>query len=287
MNGIMKIYRVERGTNLEKKLIALDLDGTTLNNQSKITTRTEAVLRELRKQGHIVSIATGRPFRNSKNYYYQLKMDTPIVNFNGALCHHPVQNDWQKEYHKTLDRNIALDLTEFKNEEGVLMIAAETKDTVYVTDSYVPYGDYYPNGHKDTRVLNAKNLKENPTSVSVFTSSNEIQPIIQQKLVDKYGDDIEVRSWGGFAPCLEVVAAGVQKAMGVEQISHYYGIDRKNILAFGDEDNDYEMIQYAGHGVAMRNGIDALKNIADDQTFKTNDQEGLAHYLENYFQLTL
>lgn len=270
---------------MERKLIALDLDGTTLNNRSQITTRTAEVLTKLRKNGHIVSIATGRPFRNSKHYYSQLKMDTPIVNFNGALCHKPVDSTWEKQYHKTLNRDIAVDLAKLKGQPGILMIAAETKDAVYVTDSFVPYGDYFPNGHKDTRILSEENLQENPTSVSIFTTSKEAQPFIQERLVATYGDDIEVRTWGGNTPCLEVVAAGVQKALGVEQISFYYGIDRKNILAFGDEDNDYEMIQYAGHGVAMLNGIDALKNIASDMTYKTNEEDGLADYLEKYFKL--
>lgn len=270
---------------MERKLITLDLDGTTLNNESIITSKTEHVLRNLRKEGHIISIATGRPFRNSKRYYQQLDMDTPIVNFNGALCHNPKEQRWEKAYHWKLDREIALDMAALAGEEGILQIAAETKDAVYVTDSYIPYGDFFPNGHKDTLFLNEENLKEDPTSVSVFTTSHEIQPFIEEKIMKKYGDSVEVRTWGGNTPCLEVVAAGVQKAMGVEQISQFYGIERKNILAFGDEGNDYEMIQYAGHGVVMSNGIDALKEIADDMTYKTNHEDGLADYLEKYFRL--
>ena len=239
----------------------------------------------LRKKGHIVSIATGRPFRNSNVYYQQLEMNTPIVNFNGALCHNPKDKKWVKEYHRKLPRDIALDMAEMSGDEGILQIAAETKDAVYITDSYIPYGDFFPNGTKDTLFLNEENLQENPTSVSVFTSSREAQPFIEEKIVAKYGDLIEVRTWGGHTPCLEVVSAGVQKAMGIEQISQYYNISRQNILAFGDEDNDYEMIQYAGHGVAMVNGIDAIKNIADDMTYKSNHEDGLADYLEKYFKL--
>ena len=136
----------------------------------------------------------------------------------------------------------------------------------------------------DVKVI-ATNLKEDPTSVSIFTYSLEMQPIIKEKIIAKFGDEIEVRTWGGFAPCLEVVSAGVQKAMGVEQISFHYGIKQENILAFGDEDNDYEMIQYAGHGVAMLNGIDELKKIASDVTFKNNHDDGLADYLEKYFKI--
>ena len=270
---------------MDKKLIALDLDGTTLNNQSIITPRTESILNSLQKQGHIVSIATGRPYRNSHFYYDQLKMDTPIVNFNGALLHKPREIHWDKQYHRTLKRDVALELATLKEDEGVSMIAAETKDVVYVTDSFVPYKDFFPNGNKDTRIFNATNLKEDPTSVSIFTYSLEMQPIIKEKIIAKFGDEIEVRTWGGFAPCLEVVSAGVQKAMGVEQISFHYGIKQENILAFGDEDNDYEMIQYAGHGVAMLNGIDELKKIASDVTFKNNHDDGLADYLEKYFKI--
>ena len=59
----------------------------------------------------------------------------------------------------------------------------------------------------------------------------------------------------------------------------------KNILAFGDEANDYEMIQYAGHGVVMKNGIDSLKEVSDAITSVTNHENGLANYLSTYFDL--
>ena len=68
-------------------------------------------------------------------------------------------------------------------------------------------------------------------------------------------------------------------------MSRYFGIKQENILAFGDENNDLEMIEYAGHGVAMKNGIDELKNIANAITPFTNDENGLAKYLQDYFQI--
>ena len=62
--------------------------------------------------------------------------------------------------------------------------------------------------------------------------------------------------------------------MGVEEIAKYY-ISQDNIIAFGDEANDFEMIQYAGLGVMMKNGIDGLKEVADDVTNYTNHEHGL------------
>ena len=56
-------------------------------------------------------------------------------------------------------------------------------------------------------------------------------------------------------------------------------------MAFGDQHNDLSMIAYAGRGVAMANAIEPLKAIADDTTSYTNDQDGLARYLVEFFKL--
>lgn len=268
---------------MNKKLIAIDLDGTTLNNRSEITQETEDILKDLRKQGHIVSIVTGRPYRNSYYYYKQLEMETPIVNFNGAWCHNPTKSNWSHGYHRSLSKDLALSMLSLKDDPEIRLIAAESREHIYIEGEFIPYPDFFPEGIEISKKLTNEFLLEDPTSVGIFTTTSHAQASIEQKIIDIYKDTVEVRTWGGDAPCLEVVAAGVQKAMGVERIASYYGIDRKDILAFGDQENDYEMIQYAGHGVVMSNGIDRLKAISDDVTTKTNHENGLADYLKRYF----
>lgn len=270
---------------MNRKLIALDLDGTTLNNQSEISKETRHVLNSLRHKGHIVSIVTGRPYRNSYYYYDQLKLDTPMVNFNGAWCHMPSQHNWSHNYHKTLSKELAFSMLSLRSNPEVQLIAAESQRSIYIEGEYIPYPDFFPEGIQVSKQLRPEILTEDPTSIGVFTTTRDYQPIIEQKIVEQYGGAVEVRTWGGDTPCLEVVAAGVQKALGLERIASYYGIDRKDILAFGDQENDYEMIQYAGHGVVMANGIQSLKNIADDITNVTNHEHGVADYLSSYFSL--
>lgn len=273
---------------MERKLIAIDLDGTTLNNQSVITPETYQVLQKLIKQGHIISIATGRSYRTSSQYYKQLRLETPMVNFNGAWCHHPNDISWDYGYHRSLNREIALSMLDLKQYSVIQLIAAEAKDLVYVDRNYEAIPEFIvPLNLEDVNTLpfTPDVLAEEPTSVNVFSHSQEHLPFIQEKIIEKYGKDVEVRTWGGDTPTLEVVSAGIQKAVGVERVAQYYDIDRNNIIAFGDEANDYEMIQYAGHGVVMINGIDDLKNIADDVTPYSNDEDGLAHYLIQYFNL--
>lgn len=271
---------------MDRKLIAIDLDGTTLNDNSQITPETKQTIERIVAQGHIVSIATGRPYRTSAQFYKQLSLDTPMVNFNGAWCHHPNNYNWENGYHKRLEREIALSLISLNEYPSVNLISAESQDHVYLDRlKDYPYSGGSPLTESQIIPFTADNLNEHPTSVNIFTTEEHFIPFIQEKIIERYGADVEVRTWGGPTPTLEVVSAGIQKAMGVEKIADSYNISRENIIAFGDEANDFEMIQYAGHGVVMKNGIDGLKEVSDDITSVTNHENGLANYLTKYFDL--
>ena len=84
---------------------------------------------------------------------------------------------------------------------------------------------------------------------------------------------------------MEIVPKGVQKAMALSIVAHSLDVQSKNIIAFGDEHNDLELLDYAGWGVAMQNATNQLKAVANDVTPKTNDEDGLADYLEEFLAL--
>lgn len=270
---------------MKRKLIAIDLDGTTLNDQSEISPLTERTIKQLSQMGHIVSIVTGRPFRNSFWYYDQLELDTPIGNLNGAFCHHPHYSNWKRAYNRHFSKEIALNLHSLAKYPVVELITVETLDTLFVDRKNFPAHRFIGQHIPKMELLSKENLNEDPLAITIFTETEDFQPFVKDKVLGEYGDQLEVRTWGGNLPCLEIVQAGVQKAMAVEVIASEYQIDREDILAFGDEDNDYEMLQYAGLGVRMKNGIEGLKEVSNDTTHYTNDEDGLAHYLRDYFDL--
>ncbi|MFR7029075.1 HAD-IIB family hydrolase, partial [Streptococcus pneumoniae] len=74
---------------MTKKIIALDLDGTLLNSDSQISDFTKETIKKVTEKGHQVIITTGRPYRMSKDFYRELGLDTPMINFNGSLTHLP------------------------------------------------------------------------------------------------------------------------------------------------------------------------------------------------------
>lgn len=271
---------------MNQHLIAIDLDGTTLNNQSQLSSLTIRTLRKLSELGHMVCIVTGRPYRTSIDIYHQLGIQSPMVNFNGAYCHFPNRPDWIPSYHKELDREIALELFADHQELDVDLICAEGINQLYTSSMKLPESPYYPMDDAKYVKLSRQTLIHNPIALTLFTSE-ECQAPIQARILAKYGDDVSVRTWGGEYPVLEVVHAGIHKAIGVKTIADFYHIPRANIYSFGDEDNDLEMIGYAGHGVAMKNAIDSVKAIADHETRYTNDEDGLARFLIEAFSLEI
>lgn len=269
---------------MKQKLIAIDLDGTTLNNDSALTPKTITVLQQVEQLGHKVVIVTGRPYRNSKEIYQQLNMHGPLVNFNGALCHIPGDDSWDGAYNVTLSKDIVSGIVELFPKTTANMMTIEGKNCLYATQLEFPPSPYFSPKTPPILFESVEKLEEQTTAITLFAET-EKQDFIKEKLLSNYPGAIDVRTWGGILPCLEVVCTGVHKAKGVSHVAGIYGINREDILAFGDEDNDKEMIEYAGHGVAMNNAIPELKAIANDITEFTNHDDGLAIYLQNYFQL--
>lgn len=268
---------------LQTKLIAIDLDGTTLNKQAQVSPKTKAVLQKVQDQGHIVSIVTGRPYRMTRDIYDYLELKTPLINFNGALGHIPHQS-WDKEYQVTFSKEIAFNLLADKKRLGLKVIAAEGKFMNLADQPNNFIDDFFPAKLETHQVLNHLNLQEDPAAMTMLVDKEQLPDTVKQ-LEKDYGQDINVGVWGGPTPILELSPKGIDKAHGVEFLAHHYGIKRQDIIAFGDEHNDYAMIDYVGHGVVMQNGTEQLKSIANDITQVDNDHDGLALYLEDYLNL--
>ncbi|MEI5992759.1 Cof-type HAD-IIB family hydrolase [Candidatus Enterococcus mansonii] len=266
-----------------KKLIAIDLDGTTLNAQSLISKTTENVLKKAINHGHHVSIVTGRPYRMSGQFYQQLGLTTPMVNFNGALVHMP-EKKWADEKETGIQRDLVFDILAQKKALNLDFVAAENKETFFIDSLDYFDSAFFASEATPDNLLTTKNLMTDPTSMMVRTSENQAKTV-SDSLMKQYGDYIDVRTWGGPTPILEIVSKGIQKAKGVEQVARYLNIKQSDIIAFGDEHNDEEMLEYAGWGVAMNNATEKIKSVANDVTEKTNDEDGLADYLERYLEL--
>lgn len=271
----------------ENHLIVLDLDGTLLTNENQISPRTKQVILKLKEDGHQVMIATGRPYRASEMYYHELGLNTPIVNFNGAFVHHPLQTSWGV-FHSPLDINVAKDIVEACDHFNFHNIIAEVRDDVYFHYHDEKLINLVNLGNPKVTTGDLRNyLEQSPTSMLIHANEQQATQI-SHHLAEVHAEVVHQRSWSVPIPfhVIEIVKSGLNKAIGIQKVSNYLNIPKDRIIAFGDQDNDLEMLDYAGTGVAMGNAIPPLKNIANEVTL-SNEEDGIAMFLEEKFNLKL
>ena len=265
-------------TQMLKKLIALDLDGTLLTREKTISPRTKAALQKVIADGHHVVIATGRPAHASMPYYEELGLNTPMVNFNGALTHHVRDAGWGS-YHFPLELEDALAIIEACQRFGAENIVAEIKDDYYMKSHDAEFIRTICAGRAPLALGEISELLTAKPTALLIKPNEAIVHDLRNHLHEFHAHMIEQRLWGAPWNVIEIVRTGVTKATGLEIIADHYGVRQEDVIAFGDEDNDLEMIQYAGHGVAMGNANPLLKDVANHIT-ATNDEDGIALMLE-------
>jgi 5-amino-6-(5-phospho-D-ribitylamino)uracil phosphatase len=267
----------------EKHLIVLDLDGTLLTDEKKISTKTRDILKKARLEGHEVMIATGRPYRASELYYQQLKLTTPIVNFNGAFVHHPTDDSWGM-FHEPMDLKVAKQIIDACDDFKFRNIVAEVMDDVYLHYHDEKIIDVFMMGNPSISTGDIRSvLSDHPTSMLIHAEEEDV-PEIRAHLDDVHAELIDHRRWAAPWHIIEIVKSGLNKAVGIERVASSLNIPQERIIAFGDEDNDLEMLEYAGTGVAMGNAIDPLKDIANEITL-SNEEDGIGRYLQKRFDL--
>lgn len=269
----------------EKHLIAIDLDGTLLTSKQTITEETKKTLSKLKDQGHIIIIATGRPHRASLGYYHELGLDTPMINYNGAYMHHPTDKHWDA-LHSPLSIRVAKKIIQTCYAFEVKNIMAEVLNDIYLEkyDERVMAILHTQNEEDPITIGSLKNtLKHDPTSLLIQPKDDNIDAL-RESLDRDHAEVIEHRRWGAPWNMIEIVRKGMNKAVGVKRIAHYYHIPKERIIAFGDEDNDLEMLAFAGTGVKMKNGIKPLDKVTEEETL-SNDEDGVRVFLEKYFNL--
>ncbi|MDQ0268772.1 Cof-type HAD-IIB family hydrolase [Cytobacillus purgationiresistens] len=268
---------------VKKHLIALDLDGTLLKDNKTISQKTKTVIEKAREQGHEVMIATGRPYRSSEMYYRELKLTTPIVNFNGAFVHHPRNKQWGIR-HSPLDIKIAKEIVEASQDFNSYNVIAEVLDDVYLHYHDEKLLDIFNLGNPQVTTGDLREfLNASPTSMLIHTDEAHVKQV-NKHLSDVHAEVIHHRNWAEPFHIIEIVKAGLSKAVGLQHACDYLQIPKERVIAFGDEDNDLEMLEFAGYGVAMGNGIDQVKTIANEVTL-SNEEDGIAVYLNDLLQL--
>ncbi|HWR38784.1 MAG TPA: Cof-type HAD-IIB family hydrolase [Patescibacteria group bacterium] len=259
------------------RLIAMDMDDTLLNSQLEISPRTREALMQARAQGVAVTIATGRMFRSALPYAHSLGLEVPLITYNGALIKSPLTGE--VDFHGPVPLEKAKEVLRLCRQNG-WYVQSYVNDQLYVREMD-KYARYYSqlSGVEATVVGDSLyELDQAPTKMLAMAEAEEIARM-QELFRQHFNGTLNIaRSKPTY---LEITDPAVNKGVALARLAERLGIDRQQVMAFGDSGNDLEMLRYAGWGVAMGNARDSAKAAARLVT-ASNDEDGIAAVVEQY-----
>jgi len=239
----------------EFKLIALDMDGTLLNNQQEISEENRAAIAKAQEQGVHVVLSTGRSLLTCREYAQSLQLSSYLITVNGSEI-------WD-ESGQLVERKL-IDASHIEKmwnltQDHKLNFWAVTTDKVWrdefpediASQEWLKFGYDIPDDALREEVL------KQIAGISDFEISNS-------SLTN-----------------LEINALGINKAKGIMTVCDRLGISMDEVLAMGDSLNDMAMIEAAGCGIAMGNAQEAVKEAADWVT-DTNVNNGVAKAISHW-----
>lgn len=253
----------------KKKILSFDLDMTLVDDKdNKIPRSAIDAINQVRNDYYIV-IATGRNLELAANQYVleELKPDAWVHN-NGAQVHIEGKQVYYHEFNKDLLKR----LLDFSISRG-LCVCAMINNVEYCTIpedlkaiQYILSGDARPEYDDVMKLL------ELPVQTLGFVGKDEKAQILRDAFPELKIPSVIPNIW------CDIMEKNISKVVGMEKVLSHYQLTMKDVIAFGDSMNDYEILKAAGYAVAMGNAADGLKEIADYITDDV-DKDGIANAL--------
>ena len=261
-------------------LVATDLDGTLLNNKKQVTPATRAAMKQLKNHGILFGIASGRPVESGQILVKDWGLESDIsflIGMNGGVIYD--MRTGQKEQFHLMDGELILEIMDhFKDMDVIFQVMVGN--------------DRYVNKSTEETRAHAKLFGENEILVDLkeFVKGRKVNKLILYmdpsymdavKALDETFSNPKYTSFATANNLYEYVDPAINKGFGIQKICEHFGITPDHVVAFGDASNDKEMIEYVGCGVAMQNASDDIKAVADVVSEYTNEQDALAHFVND------
>jgi Cof subfamily protein (haloacid dehalogenase superfamily) len=262
---------------LTYKLIAADLDGTLMGEDFIISPKVKDAARRAMEKGVRFTIATGRAFGSVLPFAEELGINSPLICYQGGLIKDHLSG--QVIYEQSVPLPLARQLIRFARQRGV-HLNVYLDGRAYV-ERMTPEARYY------TRIARAvvypvgdmlAFLDRAPMKFIIILSDDATWPLIAELGALFAGQMRFVRSYPRF---VEGIPLGVSKGHALARLADHLGLPLEETIGIGDNDNDLELVERAGLGVAMGNASPALKAAAD-YIAPHVDEEGVVEVIEKF-----
>ena len=243
--------------------------------------RTTAALRAARAAGIHVVIATGRMYRSVRPYADAAGIDAPLVCYQGAAVVDPGTGEWLR--HEPIPVELAREAIAAVQAEG-FALNCYVDDDLYVaaiTEHARSYADFQSIPLHEVGDLLGW-IERPPTKLVVVDDParlDELRPRLEQR----FGERLYIAK--SLPYFLELASPTISKGSGLAFVAEHVGFTTEHTIAFGDGENDLELLDWAGFGIAVANADDRLKARAD-WICPSAEEEGVAQVLEALLHLT-
>ncbi len=256
------------------KLVVSDLDGTLLDTKSQITDYTKAAVKKLVDNGIEFAIATGRGRASAVRLKKDIGLDIYLICNNGA-------NIYDKK-----EKSIFEKIIDKKTSQEIINLLRDRKIAYngFIDDDF--YRDEYDKTDYSERIDFIEHIlldiEDCPALHKIIIVEDpDIILKINKELREKFSDVVEITI--SDPECIDIVPKECSKGNALKVIAQQMGIDMKRIMAFGDGENDLDMLRKVGHPVAMENAQEIVKKEINN-TAPKNIENGVALYLEEFFK---
>jgi Cof subfamily protein (haloacid dehalogenase superfamily) len=239
--------------------------------------RTRAAIAATRAAGIHVVLVTGRMFQAVRPYALEAGLDDPVVCYQGAVVAEPVSGRWLR--HVPIPLELARETIAAVNEAG-FALNCYVDDELYVAEVTPEARRYADFQHLELHAVGdlLEWLDQPPTKLVVIEDP-EVLDDLKQRMLARFDGRLYISK--SLPYFLEFASPDVTKAAGLDFLSEHVGFSRERTVAFGDGENDVELIDWAGYGVAVANAHDRVKEVANF-VCPSVDEEGVAQVLEAF-----
>jgi Cof subfamily protein (haloacid dehalogenase superfamily) len=236
------------------RLAAIDLDGTLLGPDKAIGEENADAVRRLSQNGVQVIIASGRRHQNSIRFQRQLQLNGPIIACQGGLIRDGESGNVIEAHF--LPQSAAREIANQAEKHGVQAIYYHL-DHLYVSERNNQWLDLYESrvGERAETLPDLDQLDGRRALKIVWYGEPTVLQKIRPEVSVRYSGKVDVLSTE--SENLEFMPRGINKATALAKVAEQFGVLREQVLAFGDGENDVQMLAWAGMGVAMRHGNSA------------------------------
>ncbi|MGA8480075.1 MAG: HAD family hydrolase [Chthoniobacterales bacterium] len=263
------------------RLAAIDLDGTLLGPDKTISPENIAAVDRLHQSGVTVIIASGRRHQNSVRFQRQLRLSGPIIACQGGLIRDGESGNVIEAHF--LPQSVTRQINGEAEKRDIQVIYYHL-DHLYVAERNNQWVHLYEArvGERAEILPNLEQLDGRRALKLVWYGDPEILNKIRPEMSAHYGEKVDILSTE--RENLEFMPRGINKATALAKVAAELGVRPDQVLAFGDGENDVQMLAWAGMGVAMSHGSQAAINAAKRVSPKGPPETAFARAVDALFE---